>query len=1395
MDQTRIREWLRDKLSEQLDSGPAGIQPNIPFKTMGLDSVAAIGLAADLGLKLGRIFPPTLLWEYPTIDSLSRFLAFGQSSPHAVASGPGAASEPIALVGIGLRFPGADGPAEFWDLLCRGVDMVRPCPASRIGAAPNIHGGFLDQVDGFDPTFFRISIGEAREIDPNQRLILELSWEALEDAGVAPYALCDSPTGVYMGCMWNDYARIAGGTKSQINQHTAAGQDPSIIAARVSYFLGLRGPSLTISTACSSSLVAVHLACQALLAGECDLALAGGVNLLLHEHTQLAMERLGVLSASARCKAFDAAADGYVRGEGGAVVVLKRYSAAIEQRDRIYCVIRGSAVNNDGRSNGLTSPNPKAQEEVLRAACARAGTRPELIQYIEAHGTGTPVGDPVEAAALGAVFRAARRKLAPIPIGSVKTNIGHLEAAAGIAGLIKTALAIHNGAIPPSLHFGRPNPKIPFEASKLRVPVKVEAWPEGDRLAGISSFGFGGVNCHMIVDRASEALGAEQKMAFGFSGDENTLPGNWKPYVEDLVFRREFDQCAQVFQTLTGDTLEPCSEGTPGFAPVLLFAFQTALASLLTSLGAEPDAVIGCDAGEVAAAHFAGALTLEDAIRVALCRSRLRAHNAGSGDSDSEQLLSYLEPVRPRRPRIMIVSSVTGAAIDWADLDAAYWWRNLCQPLPFMPSIEGLARSGHTVYVEIGPHPILEREIAAEVMPEVLPVGTARGNDTSLSEVSRCIRRLDARSLTKRDELFPLSAHTSEALHELCTLFEHWNWGPPLHQICHTACRRRTHHDYRLALVTKSREEALRKIGCFLRSETAPGAPENRVCSPEGKLAIVTPPGTSISPAGARELRFRDEVFEAKRENLQHAWIAVLQSLGVPAEVAPYDRSVDAVGEWIHSTGCDVCVVVGDAPEFLDALRNRCKAVLLVVGCSDDGRRELLEIAAHLYELGFDLDWSRFYPDVHRPVRFPRYPFQRQRTWTGANEDSGFAVKVTENRPLLDYYRALAVNRSSEFLRFGVLEQPQAGFSWLRAWADPEGHPNDQRLMAHALETLRETLIGHIDFNAVRRVADVGCGYASDLLRLAREHAHLELYGINLSTEQLDIAATRVRDARVENRIRLIQADLTKDELPSDLDLVLGFQVLHHIRNKPAAIAQIAKALRQGGIAILAEIVANLASPIDDDSSSAHFAPRETWADILADNSIRVSICSDLSRAVANFLSDEDFEANLGRLQKRFDETAIAHLRGPTALGKLLRSGSSAYLVLTLQKEGFLSREAIQRINREALSVGLPVAKAYLTLAELERLVQREIAAVLGRLAEEMDRTRPLGEMGLDSMLMLESRRRLETLVGIPVSVTLFYNYPTIEALSAKLWRCLGFANGNAEPREEVSAIAEPQPL
>ncbi len=509
-----VRAWLVGMVAQRCNLAPGQIDSGLPLASYGLHSADMVGLSGQLADWLGRPLEPTLLYSYPTIEALAQHLGGGQA-PASAHPGAGrmAEAEPVAVIGIGCRFPGARSPEALWALLRDGVDAVGVVPPDRWdvdafysggevrpGKINTRWGGFLEEVDRFDPAFFNLSPREAEQIDPQQRLLLEVGWEALEHAGVAPSSLAGRPVGVFVGISNSDYNRLR--PAGQGDAYSGTGSALSVAAGRLAYLLDLRGPALALDTACSSSLVAVHLACESLRLGECDMALAGGVNLILAPDVSVMLAQAHMLSPDGRCRTFDAGANGYVRGEGCGVVVLKPLAAALRDGNPVLALIRGSAVNQDGRSNGITAPNGLAQQAVVRQALERAGVRPAELGYVEAHGSGTPLGDPIEIGALAHVLGPGRAAESPLLVGSIKTNIGHLESAAGVAGLIKVVLALQHGQIPPHLHFRTPSPHIPWQTLPVAVPTTPQPWGLGRRVAGVSSFGFSGTNAHVVLEAA-----------------------------------------------------------------------------------------------------------------------------------------------------------------------------------------------------------------------------------------------------------------------------------------------------------------------------------------------------------------------------------------------------------------------------------------------------------------------------------------------------------------------------------------------------------------------------------------------------------------------------------------------------------------------------------------------------------------------------------------------------------------------------------------------------------------------------------------------------------------------------------------------------------------------------
>lgn len=531
-----VLDHLRNTVAEVTRIEAAEIREDTGFFDLGMDSLMAVELRRRLEQAVGKELPATLAMDYPRLSDVADYLIgdvleLGDRPTAVAAAAPAVplsvgADEPIAIVSVACRFPGAPDPDAYWDVLANGVDAVREIPEDRFevdafydpdqqtpGKIYTRSGGYLDSVDSFDPEFFGISPREAVWIDPQQRLMLEVAWEGLERAGYSASSLRGSRTGVFVGVGANEYSHLlSGDSVDNLEGHFITGNALNAVAGRVAFVLGLEGPAVAVDTACSSSLVAVHQATQALRSGDCDLALAAGVNVLLSPVSIVAASRARMLAPDGRCKTFDAAADGYARGEGCGVLVLKRLSDAQRDGDRICAVIRSTAVNQDGASSGLTVPNGGAQQRLITTALARAGLSGSDVDYLEAHGTGTPLGDPIEVQAAAAVYGAGRDQNRPLLIGTAKTNIGHLESAAGVAGLLKVVLSLQHDLLPPSLHFHTPSPHIPWNSLPVRVVDEATPWHANGhpRRAGISAFGFTGTNAHVVIEEAPATAAAAE---------------------------------------------------------------------------------------------------------------------------------------------------------------------------------------------------------------------------------------------------------------------------------------------------------------------------------------------------------------------------------------------------------------------------------------------------------------------------------------------------------------------------------------------------------------------------------------------------------------------------------------------------------------------------------------------------------------------------------------------------------------------------------------------------------------------------------------------------------------------------------------------------------------------
>ncbi|MCK2244820.1 MULTISPECIES: type I polyketide synthase [unclassified Crossiella] len=612
--------------------------PEETFAEQGLDSLGAVRLRDRVAAALGVEPAQTLVFDHPTPRAVADHLVGSDVRPRVTRPG---ATGPIAIVGMACRYPGGiSSPEDLWRVLAAGIDTTGDFPTDRgwdldalydpdpdrVGGSYVTRGGFLADAAEFDAAFFRMSPREALATDPQQRLLLETSWEAVQRAGIDPESLRGSKTGVFTGVMYNDYAGRFAGQPHELEAQLALGSAGSIASGRVAYTLDLRGPAITLDTACSSSLVALHLAAEALRAGHCDLALAGGATVMATPAPFVAFSRQRGLAPDGRVKPFAANADGTAWAEGAGVLLVERLADAVRHGHPVLALVQGTATNQDGASNGLTAPNGQAQREVIEAALADAGITGAEVDVVEAHGTGTALGDPIEAAALLAAYGNAREQ--PLLLGSVKSNLGHTQAASGVAGVIKMVQAMRHGSVPATLNVIEPTPHVDWSSGALRLVTEHEPWPVRDRprRAAVSSYGISGTNAHVVLESYPQPT-----LVFLFPGQGAQRPGMGRELAaRHPVFAAAFEQaCAHLDPELPA-ALDTELVHRTDFAQAALFAFEVALYRLFESWGYFPDALIGHSAGEIAAAHLAGVLSLKDAARLVTARgSLMRALPAG----------------------------------------------------------------------------------------------------------------------------------------------------------------------------------------------------------------------------------------------------------------------------------------------------------------------------------------------------------------------------------------------------------------------------------------------------------------------------------------------------------------------------------------------------------------------------------------------------------------------------------------------------------------------------------------------------------------------------------------------------------------------------------------------
>jgi len=1317
-----VRKVLGDFLNTPIDQIPT----DRPLAEFGLTSIQAVELTKEFEEQTSIELPATFLYEAPTVAAIVEAIVSISNASESPKIGPifhSGDHKAIAVVGMSCRLPGGICDLEkFWNLLDKADDAVKEIPKSRIDIAPyydssGIKSGksitkwagmlHVDEIDMFDPLHFSMSPREARCLDPRGRLLLECTWEAFEAAGYKSSDYKGSKTGVFMGMTGSEFEMGALRSHSKgVDPSSILGSNTSSLVGRISYTYDLHGPNLVIDTACSSSLTSVHQACRSLQAGDCDMALAGGVNLTLTPEVFVDLSQTGALSPNGKCCTFGSRADGYVRAEGCGIILLKPLHKALQDNDNIRAVIRGGALNQDGLSQGLTAPNGEAQKQVILSALADARVSPEDIDYIECHGTGTPLGDPIEVNALAHTLTKIRdqeRNSRKLVIGSVKSNIGHTEVAAGVIGLIKTILCLQHEVIAPTLHCTPLNPHIDVSKLNMKVASSHIAWPkcERKRLAGVSSFGFSGTNVHMIIEEApvpetstKESSSSHTCLPFILSARTNKALKSSAQRLLKFILGHPDVSIERLAYTLATKR-EFFTEHQVSFVASSTSKLQENLEQL--SIGNIP---IGC-------ARIQGAPNAVSSHKVCMMFTGQGSQYAGMGremyrnftvfklavDKCCEIFDNYL-----KKPLLTIMFSSEGT-VESDLLNETYYSQ---------PAIFTLEYALYSLWISFG------------VVPDVLIghsvgelVAAAVGGVFTLSDICRIVF---IRSSLMNDLPYDgsmVAVYATEV--EITLLITPWKEEIDVAAVNHLNQVVLSGHTEVIDSVIKVMESRGIKAKKLNVKQAFHSHHLDPVLDKFGKsLDSLTLNNSAVPFISCSRI--------SKNINQSSYWVKQMRDPVFFSDGIAKAISDDVTIFLEVGPGTTLCELVK-----LNATSKNLKPVLIPSLLPSTGEvqsftKNLIKMRGIGVSVGLENYFEGKYYDI---LDIPHYPFDRQCFNINLRQKNQREIakirKGDKRNTASRYYDDLVehLDRPSEeveYITFGIFEEFQPNFSWVLAFNDPDYRELVKKKVFDSQEKLRDVAFRHVDFSSICSVLDIGCGVGTDLIQLSQKHVHLKLDGFTISAAQAKVAMNRAEKLNLNNRVKFLHADSSVDPFPSTYDLGIGFEVVHHIENKEALFSNLSKSIKESGYLVFADFIAP-SGGINHDLTSSYFLDSSGWSNILSTHGFKLIDIIDISQEVSNFLKDPSFDLSKEPYAK-FASTAdiINAYESYHNLGMALGKGLIRYVLLTAKKDTSSDAIILEDINSQLLDEAIlyksfSSPKYFYTRKWIENPISNDISA------------------------------------------------------------------------------------